>query len=125
VRKWARYNSAVCFSNGYYLLYRPTPYTAGGKKAGKRRYRYCELDHEKLFELCEDIRGDFLLTDDNAEEVRVLARRHSFQMRLIPMTNTHHATMEELIIGKDLGWMDDLPVVREPEEEYRTAAQKL
>lgn len=97
------------------------PYTAGGKKAGKRLYRYCELDHEKLFEICGSIKGDFLLTYDNADEVRVLARRHSFQMRLIPMTNTHHATMEELIIGKDLGWMDDLPAVHEPKEEYRTA----
>lgn len=97
------------------------PYTAGGKKAGKRLYRYYELDHEKLFEICGSIKGDFLLTYDNADEVRVLARRHSFQMRLIPMTNTHHATMEELIIGKDLGWMDDLPAVHEPKEEYRTA----
>jgi DNA adenine methylase len=97
------------------------PYTAGGKKAGKRLYRYSELDHEKLFEICGSINGDFLLTYDNADEVRALARRHSFQMRLIPMTNTHHATMEELIIGKDLGWMDDLPAVHEPKEEYRTA----
>lgn len=95
------------------------PYTAGGKKAGKRLYRYCHLDHERLFETCEDIEGDFLLTYDNAEEVRVLARRHSFQMRLIPMNNTHHAKMEELIIGKNLGWMDDLPAVHEPKEEYR------
>jgi len=97
------------------------PYTAGGKKAGKRLYRYCHLDHERLFEICEGIKGDFLLTYDNADEVRVLARRHAFQMRLIPMTNTHHAKMEELIIGKNLEWMDDLPAVHEPEEEYRTA----
>lgn len=97
------------------------PYTAGGKKAGKRLYRYCHLDHERLFEICEGIKGDFLLTYDNADEVRVLARRHSFQMRLIPMTNTHHAKMEELIIGKDLRWMDDLPAVHEPKEEYRAA----
>lgn len=29
------------------------PYTAGGKSAGKRLYRYCELDHERLFAICE------------------------------------------------------------------------
>lgn len=95
------------------------PYTAGGKRAGKRLYRHCDLDHEILFTCCEAIRGDFLLTYDNAEEVRMLARRHSFQMRLIPMSNTHHATMEELVIGKNLGWLDDLPAVHEPKAEYR------
>jgi len=83
-------------------------YTAGGKKAGKRLYRHCYLDHESLFAACEHIRGDFLLTYDNADEVRALARRHGFQMRLIPMTNGHHATMEELVIGDDLAWMDSI-----------------
>ncbi len=35
-----------------------------------------------------------------------MARSHGFQMRLVPMTNTHHARMEELVIGKDLSWLD-------------------
>ncbi|NTU50560.1 MAG: DNA adenine methylase [Desulfobulbaceae bacterium] len=82
------------------------PYTAGGKKAGKRLYRYSVIDHEKLFELCETLTGDFIMTYDNAEEVKQMARKHGFQMRLIPMTNTHNTTMEELVIGKDLTWMD-------------------
>ena len=94
------------------------PYTAGGKKAGKRLYRYCELDHEHLFASCEKITGDFLLTYDNADEVRALARKHGFQMRLIPMNNTHHATMEELVIGKNLRWMDRFRTVHEPDVEY-------
>ncbi len=50
-----------------------------------------------------------------------MARTCGFQMRLIPMNNTHHATMEELIIGKDLSWMDKYPLVREPEAEYKTS----
>ena len=29
-------------------------------------------------------------------------------MRLIPMKNTHHAEMQELVIGRDLSWMDQL-----------------
>ncbi len=82
------------------------PYTAGGKRAGKRLYRHYALDHEKLFALCESIKGDFLMTYDNADEVKSMAKNHGFQMRLIPMKNTHHATMEELVIGKDLSWMD-------------------
>ncbi len=96
------------------------PYTAGGKKAGNRLYRHWRLDHERLFALCETLRGDFLMTYDNAEEVKAMARRHGFQMRLIPMNNTHHATMEELVIGKDLLWMDRYPEVHEPEADYGT-----
>jgi DNA adenine methylase len=94
------------------------PYTAGGKKAGKRLYKHYDLDHSQLFTLCETLKGDFLMTYDNAEEVKRMARSHGFQMRLIPMTNTHHATMEELVIGKDLSWMDGFPAVHEPEAEY-------
>ena len=84
------------------------PYTAGKKKAGKRLYSHYSIDHERLFTLCESVNGDFLMTYDDADEVKIMARRHGFQMRLIPMTNTHHATMEELVIGKDLSWMDCL-----------------
>jgi DNA adenine methylase len=94
------------------------PYTAGGKKAGRRLYKHYDLDHEQLFTLCGALKGDFLMTYDDAEEVKKMARCHSFQMRLIPMTNTHHATMEELVIGKDLSWMDGFPAVHEPEVEY-------
>ncbi len=100
------------------------PYTAGGKKAGKRLYRHFTLDHECLFTLCESVKGDFLMTYDNANEVKTMARRHDFQMRLIPMTNTHHATMEELVIGKDLTWMDRYPAVHEPVAEYKSANRR-
>ena len=96
------------------------PYTAGGKRAGKRLYRHSTLDHERLFTLCESVKGDFLITYDNADEVKVMARNHGFQMRLIPMTNAHHATMEELVIGKDLSWMDGYPSVHESTAEYKT-----
>jgi DNA adenine methylase len=100
------------------------PYTAGGKKAGKRLYKYYEIDHKRLFTICESMRGDFLITYDNADEVRSMARAHGFQMRLIPMTNTHHATMEELVIGKNLSWMDGFPAVHEPEVEYSVQRKK-
>jgi DNA adenine methylase len=100
------------------------PYTAGGKNAGKRLYRHFTIDHESLFTLCESIKGDFLMTYDNADEVKEMARRHGFQMRLIPMTNTHHATMEELVIGRDLTWMDGYPSVHEPAAEYKVADKR-
>lgn len=94
------------------------PYTAGGKKAGKRLYRHFNLDHERLFTLCDSIEGDFLMTYDNADEVKAMARLHGFQMRLIPMTNTHHSMIEELVIGKNLEWMDCHTEVHEPSPDY-------
>lgn len=81
------------------------PYSAGGKNAGKRLYTHFELDHERLFALCDSMAGDFLMTYDNAEAVQEMAKTHAFETRLIAMKNTHHAEMSELVVGKNLGWM--------------------
>ena len=82
------------------------PYTAGGKKAGKRLYTFSEIDHGALFNLCAQLGGDFVMTYDNATEVHTLADIQGFDTRLIAMKNTHHAQMSELVIGRDLGWLD-------------------
>ncbi len=95
------------------------PYTAGGKKAGKRLYRYFDIDHERLFSICSTLTGDFLMTYDNADEVKQMAKKYGFQMRLVPMNNTHHCTMEELVIGKNLSWMERFSVVNEPVKGYK------
>jgi len=100
------------------------PYTAGGKKAGKRLYKHHQIDHERLFTICESLRGDFLMTCDEAEEVKEMARKHGFQMRLIPMKNTHHTTMRELVIGRDLSWLDELPAIHEPKVRYSVKSAK-
>lgn len=42
----------------------------------------------------------------------------SLPEKLIPMTNTHHATMLELVIGKDLSWMEQYCVASESPEQY-------
>lgn len=81
------------------------PYTAGGKRAGSRLYTHCELDHCALFEACCKLKGDFILTYDNAQEVVELAKHNNLQAKPIPMKNTHHAAITELVIGRDLGWM--------------------
>jgi DNA adenine methylase len=81
------------------------PYTAGGKKAGKRLYAYSELDHAALFRFCAEIAGDFVMTYDNATEVIALSDAQNFQTRLISMKSTHHAAMTELVIGRDLDWL--------------------
>ena len=95
------------------------PYTAGGKKAGKRLYRHYDLDHTKLFQIAESLKGDFLMTYDDADEVKNLARKHGFQMRLIPMNNTHHAQIFELVIGKNLSWLDTLERIYEKPLGYQ------
>jgi len=98
------------------------PYTAGGKRAGSRLYTHSEIDHERLFSLCEKLRGDFLMTYDNAEEVRALAERHGFETKSVPMKNTHHAEMDELLIGRNLDWVEDGGIFREEPPSYKVAS---
>ena len=81
------------------------PYTASKKKAGSRLYKHHQIDHEKLFELMENTKGNFLMTYDNAEEVHSLARKYKFETQLVPMSNTHHAKISELLIGRNLNWL--------------------
>lgn len=81
------------------------PYTASSKRAGSRLYKYHDLNHRKLFELTSQVQGDFLMTYDNAEEVISLAKEFNFDYELIPMKNTHHVKMTELLIGKRLDWL--------------------
>lgn len=81
------------------------PYSAAGKRAGRRLYTHFDLDHEELFRVVSQIKGDFLMTYDNAEGVHELAARHGFDTELVAMKNTHHATMRELLIGFDLSWL--------------------
>ena len=83
------------------------PYTAAGKRAGLRLYRHASLDHEALFRAAESIRGPLLMTYDDCPEVEEMAHRHGFQTARIPMKNTHHAVMNELLIGRDLSWADE------------------
>ncbi|OAN47611.1 DNA methyltransferase [Chloroflexus islandicus] len=110
IEEFARCTDAVFFVD--------PPYTAGGKRAGKRLYRYHQIDHRRLFHLCRQVAGEVLLTYDEAEEVKELAREYGFQMRLVPMKNTHHATLRELVIGRDLAWLAELPVMREERGIY-------
>jgi DNA adenine methylase len=81
------------------------PYTASKtKSAGSRLYLHSVLDHEHLFHVAATLSGDFLMTYDNAPGVQDLAQRHGFDTLPIPMKNTHHAEMTELLIGRDLNW---------------------
>jgi DNA adenine methylase len=75
------------------------PYTAGGKRAGRRLYTHNELDHERLFAMMATAQGRFLMSYDNADEVLDLAQRHGFCVSTVPMKNTHHEEKLELLIA--------------------------
>jgi len=77
------------------------PYTV----AGRRLYKYSEIDHKALFTIVSALSGDFLMTYDNADEIRALATKHGFATRLIAMKTTHHTAKQELMIGKTLDWL--------------------
>lgn len=74
-------------------------------KAGGRLYRYSEIDHADLFAQAADLAGDFLMTYDNAPQIRELAGHHGFDMREVAMKSTHHAKKTELLIGRNLDWV--------------------
>jgi len=82
------------------------PYTAAGKRAGSRLYSHSVLDHEELFRVTSTVKGDFLMTYDDADGVRELAAHYRFEMKLVAMKNTHHAKMNELLIGRNLDWVN-------------------
>lgn len=96
---------ARCRDDRAVVFFIDPPYTAGGKKAGSRLYTHHQLNHEALFEACAGLKGDFIMTYDDAAEVRELARSHGFQAKPVAMKNTHHAELTELVIGRDLSWM--------------------
>ena len=83
------------------------PYTAGnGKRAGRRLYTHSDLDHERLFDLMQAVQGSFLMTYEDNEDVRELASGHGFDQRLVAMKSTHHKRKSELLIGRELSWIE-------------------
>jgi DNA adenine methylase len=81
------------------------PYTAGGKRAGRRLYTHSEMDHEELFRIMSETAGDFLMTYDDAADVHELAKRYGLAKEPVSMKSTHHTKMTELLIGRDMSWM--------------------
>jgi DNA adenine methylase len=100
------------------------PYTAAGKKAGTRLYTHYDVDHQELFKIIHSLSGSFLVTYDDAEPVRQLAKSHGLDVELVPMKNTHHAKMKELLISRDLTWLRTPPkYARETSRRYKTASR--
>ena len=85
-----------------FVLFVDPPYTAGGKRAGKRLYAHNKLDHAHLFELLADGKADSLMTYDRAPEIEALVRKHAFHAVQVAMKNTHQARVPELVISRRL-----------------------
>lgn len=83
------------------LYFIDPPYTV----AGRRLYRYPDIDHPELFRVAATLQGSFLMTYDNAVEIRKLASASGFHIAEIPMKGTHHSEKTELVISKDLSWL--------------------
>jgi len=77
------------------------PYT----QAARRLYRHWSIDHEKLFKLMHNAKGDVLMTYDDTREVRTWAKHYGFQVHRISMRTTHHQNKRELMISRAFNWM--------------------
>ncbi len=57
-----------------------------------------EINHEHLFDMMYRVRGMFMMTYDNSPEVVSMARKRGFHIERVPMKNTHHTEVFELLI---------------------------
>lgn len=76
------------------LFYIDPPYT----EAGKRLYKHHEINHDELFDLCDLVPGNVIMTYDDCPEIRKLAEKYGFKTKLIPMKTNHHTVKNELVI---------------------------
>lgn len=74
--------------------------------AARRLYTHWQVDHREVFQLMNQVKGDFLMSYDNTPEIQALAEEFGFQTRQVAMKNTHHAKMTELLIGRNLKFLD-------------------
>lgn len=77
------------------------PYTL----AGRRLYRFSDVDHRGLFSSLNRSAGDFLMTYDDSSEIRSLTVEFRFDCETVAMKNTHNASMTELLVGRRLDWL--------------------
>ena len=92
------------------VVFADPPYTAGGKRAGRRLYTHHRIDHPRLFQLLADTRADFMLTYDYAPEIADLIHQHGFHAVQVTMKNTHHARLPELVVtGEPLDFTNAQP----------------
>ena len=98
--------------NAQAVFFVDPPYTV----AGRRLYALNSVDHEGLFRLAAEVTGEAVMPYDDSREIVYLAERHGLQVRRVPMKTTHHEEKYELLIGRDLRWLDgSMPEPAAPE----------
>ena len=90
--EYKHWKSAVAFVDPPYVV------------KGRRLYQHWSVDHTKLFKLMSEFRGEFLMTYDDAPEIRKLSRDFGFQTCKVAMKTTKHSVKMELLIGRNLEW---------------------
>ncbi len=88
----------LCNEQAYFFI--DPPYTV----AGKRLYTHFDIDHERLFELSAQLKGKFMLTYDDTDEIRQLANKYNLEYKTIPMKTTLHYKKNEIIISDNFSW---------------------
>ena len=73
--------------------------------AGKRLYTHFDISHARLLEYTANLKGRFLLTYDDAPEIRKLAEKYNLPYTTIPMKTTHHEEKRELLISDNFDWL--------------------
>lgn len=96
-----RLDSELCNEGHKAAVFADPPYTAGGKLAGNRLYRFSEIDHQALFTMLHSQESNFLMTYDCAPEVVEMVSDYGFQAVRVYMTNVHHDRVPELVITRD------------------------
>lgn len=81
------------------------PYTLSDIQKGSRLYHHNQLDHRRLFALCQKLKGEFVMTYDQSERGEQFADEFGFGTREVTMHNTHNTEKKELVIGEDLSWL--------------------
>ncbi len=77
------------------------PYTAEGKRAGRRLYTHNHIDHARLFRILAQIAergGEVMATYDESPEILALIEQYGFHAVRVMMKNTHHDHISELVI---------------------------
>lgn len=80
------------------LFFVDPPYTASGKRAGRRLYDHNAIDHDKLFDLVSELSGGVIMTYDYTDDMIHKARSCGLCIEKTSMRNRNHTSMTELII---------------------------
>lgn len=74
-------------------------------ETGGRLYEHGHFNPRRLFELAHNLKGDFLITYSDNDEVRYVASGYGMEVAELAVSSTHHTKNKELLIGRDLSWL--------------------